>query len=43
MNDVSGNKENGIHCTGHRNYTKIESNGFVGYNKKAGVKADNGA
>ena len=40
---ISGNKENGIHCTGFKNYTKIEQNAFIGYNKKAGVKADNDA
>ncbi|CAK85226.1 unnamed protein product (macronuclear) [Paramecium tetraurelia] len=37
---ISGNKENGIHCTGQNNYTRIESNTFIGYNKKAGIKAD---
>lgn len=37
---ISGNKENGIHCTGANNYTRIESNNFIGYNKKAGIKAD---
>lgn len=42
-NDISGNKENGIHCSGYKNYCKIEHNSFIGYNKKAGVKADNGA
>jgi len=25
------------------NYTRIESNNFIGYNKKAGVKADSEA
>ena len=40
---ISGNKENGIHCTGARNFTRIESNTFIGYNKKAGIKADNEA
>jgi F-box protein 11 len=34
---ISGNKENGIFCTGPENYTKIESNSFIGYNKKAGL------
>ncbi|CAD8139625.1 unnamed protein product [Paramecium pentaurelia] len=37
---ISGNKENGIHCTGQNNYTRIEDNTFIGYNKKAGIKAD---
>jgi len=36
-NMISGNKENGIFCTGPENYTKIESNSFIGYNKKAGL------
>lgn len=40
---ISGNKENGIHCTGMNNFTRIESNNFIGYNKKAGIKADSEA
>ena len=35
-NEISGNKENGIHCSGKRNFTRIELNSFIGYNKKAG-------
>lgn len=40
---ISGNKENGIHCTGMNNHTRIENNNFIGYNKKAGIKADSEA
>ena len=40
---ISGTKENGIHCTGLKNFTKIESNNFICYNKKAGIKADSDA
>lgn len=42
-NDICGNAENGIHCEGKENYTKIKSNVFIGYNKKAGIRADNNA
>lgn len=42
-NEISGNKENGIKCSNNNNFTRIEQNEFIGYNKKAGVRADNGA
>ena len=37
---ISGNKENGIHCVGANNFTRIMLNSLVGYNKKAGIKTD---
>lgn len=37
---ISGNKENGIHCVGSNNHTKIILNSLIGYNKKAGIKSD---
>jgi F-box protein 11 len=42
-NEISGNKENGINCNGNNNFTRIENNTFIGYNKRAGIKADNNA
>lgn len=40
-NEISGNKENGVNCSGNMNLTRIEDNRFIGYNKMAGVKGDN--
>ncbi|KAL4497849.1 hypothetical protein ABPG72_000604 [Tetrahymena utriculariae] len=37
---ICRNNDNGIHCKGINNYTKIELNSFVAYNKKAGIKVD---
>lgn len=42
-NIITGNKENGIHCAGLNNFTRIEQNTFIGYNMKAGIKADSDA
>ena len=40
---ISGNFECGIFCEGNQNFTRIQLNSFIGYNKKAGIKVDNGA
>ena len=32
-NEISGNKENGICCTGNKNFTRIENNTFIGTNE----------
>eukprot|EP01017_Pseudomicrothorax_dubius_P037831 TRINITY_DN5597_c0_g1_i1.p1 TRINITY_DN5597_c0_g1~~TRINITY_DN5597_c0_g1_i1.p1 ORF type:complete len:544 (+),score=130.28 TRINITY_DN5597_c0_g1_i1:50-1681(+) len=37
-NEISGNKENGIHVMGAGNFSRIDANVFIGYNKKAGVR-----
>ncbi|EGR29591.1 hypothetical protein IMG5_152750 [Ichthyophthirius multifiliis] len=37
---IKDNKENGIHCKGRNNYTRIENNKEIQSNKKAGIKAD---
>jgi F-box protein 11 len=30
-----------VNCEGENNFSRIENNKFIGYNKKAGVRADN--
>lgn len=37
---ISGNKDNGIMCVGIKNYTRIEFNPNISYNKRSGIKAD---
>ncbi|KRX05550.1 Pectin lyase fold/virulence factor [Pseudocohnilembus persalinus] len=37
---IAGNKENGVFCKGMNNFTVVQNNYFIGYNKKAGVKVD---
>ncbi|EGR30705.1 hypothetical protein IMG5_125070, partial [Ichthyophthirius multifiliis] len=40
---ISGNKQYGISCSGIKNYTKIEQNQCISYNKKSGIRADENA
>ena len=39
-NEISCNNENGIYCEGEYNFTRIQSNPFIGFNKKSGIMAD---
>lgn len=37
---ISGNKDYGVICSGIKNYTRIESNPCISYNKKSGIRAE---
>ena len=43
FNEIERNKENGILCAGKENYTRIEKNQLIGNNRRAGIKAVEGA
>lgn len=42
-NDVLKNKDNGIFCSGEKNFTKIIKNRSISNNRRAGIKAIEGA
>ena len=43
LNDIEKNKDNGILCAGKGNYTRIEKNIAISNNRRAGIKAVEGA
>jgi len=43
FNVIEKNKDNGIICAGKENYTKIWKNQSIGSNRRAGIKAVEGA
>lgn len=43
FNDITKNKDNGILCAGKGNFTRIEKNGCIANNKRAGIKVVEGA
>jgi hypothetical protein len=43
FNVIEKNKDNGIICAGKENYTKIEKNHSIANNRRAGIKAVEGA
>jgi hypothetical protein len=43
FNEVEKNKDNGILCAGKENYTRIEKNQSIANNRRAGIKAIDGA
>lgn len=43
FNTIEKNKENGIICAGKENYTHIEKNHSIASNRRAGIKAIEGA
>lgn len=42
-NKIEKNKENGILCAGKENFTRIEKNPSISSNRRAGIKAIEGA
>jgi hypothetical protein len=42
-NIIEKNKDNGIVCAGKENYTRIEKNQNIANNRRAGIKALEGA
>ena len=40
---IEKNKDNGIVCAGKENYTRIEKNQSIANNRRAGIKALEGA
>lgn len=43
MNKIIKNKDNGILCAGEHNFSKIINNSFIANNRRAGIKAIEGA
>lgn len=43
FNEIERNKENGILCAGRENFTRIEKNHAISNNRRAGIKAVEGA
>ena len=43
FNVIEKNKDNGIVCAGRENYTRIEKNHSIASNRRAGIKALEGA
>jgi len=43
FNEIEKNKDNGILCAGKENYTRIEKNVMISNNRRAGIKALEGA
>lgn len=42
-NEIEKNKDNGILCAGKNNFTRIEKNTAIANNRRAGIKAVEGA
>jgi F-box protein 11 len=42
-NNVSSNRNNGIHCVGYNNLTRIQENPSISFNRFAGIKIDHEA